>query len=118
MRRKIYKTLLSFLMIMVMVLQVVSTAVVAEGNKKEVDATITNFRLESKIGKKATELNKHDAFYVAMDWEVKNKSEVLHEGDYFDIKLPNNLSFPPGYSQEDFDLKDSDGNVVAKAHSR
>lgn len=37
MRRKIYKTLLSFLMVMVMILQVVSTAVVAEGNKKEVD---------------------------------------------------------------------------------
>lgn len=56
MRRKIYKTLLSFLMVMVMILQVVSTAVVAEGNKKEVDATITNFRLESPKGKRLQSL--------------------------------------------------------------
>ena len=116
MRRKIYKTLLSFLMVMVMILQVVSTAVVAEGNKKEVDATITNFRLESPKGKKATELNKHDAFYLAMDWKVDNEYEILKEGDYFDIKLPDNLSFPPAYSQGDFDLTDSNGNVIARAH--
>ena len=41
MRRKIYKTLLSLLMVVGMILQVVSSTVVAEG--KQVDATIKKF---------------------------------------------------------------------------
>ena len=45
MRRKIYKVLLSLLMVIGMVLQVVSTAVVAEG--KPVQATIKKFEIQN-----------------------------------------------------------------------
>ncbi len=44
-----------------------------------------------------------------------NSGSVLHSGDYFDITLPNNLTFPPGYSEPQFDLTDSEGNVIARA---
>ena len=81
-----------------------------------VDATITEFRFEKPQGTKLSEVNKNDSFYIAMDWKVQDSNAILHSGDYFDIKLPDNLRFPPSYSQSDFPLTDSGGNVIANAH--
>ena len=92
------------------------TKAIADGTKRNVSATITELRLEKPIGTTATELNKNSSFYVAMDWKVDNPNEILNEGDYFDIDLPDNLRFPPGYAQEDFPLTDSNNNIIASAH--
>uniref|UniRef100_UPI000A668C45 Ig-like domain-containing protein n=1 Tax=Eggerthia catenaformis TaxID=31973 RepID=UPI000A668C45 len=116
MKRKFFGTLLSLLMIAGMVFQGINTAVHAEGTPHVVDTIITDFRIEKPKGTKPTELNKHEAFYLAMDWKVKDTHAILHKGDYFDIKLPDNLRFPPSYSQPDFDLLDANGEVIARAH--
>ena len=86
------------------------------GSEQKVDATITDFRIEKPKGTEVGEVNKNDSFYIAMDWKVKDANAILHEGDYFDIQLPDNLRFPPGYSQPDFDLTDDNGDVIAHAH--
>lgn len=116
MKRKFFGTLLSLLMIAGMVFQGINTAVHAEGTPHVVDTTITDFRIEKPKGTKPTELNKNEAFYLAMDWKVQDTHAILHKGDYFDIKLPDNLRFPPSYSQPDFDLLDANGEVIARAH--
>ena len=82
---------------------------------QEVDATITDFRIEKPIGTEVTELDKNTSFYLAMDWKVKDPEAILNEGDYFDIQLPDNLRFPPGYAQPEFELKDDTGEVIARA---
>lgn len=79
------------------------------------DVDITRFQIEAPKGNPVTELDKNWSFYLAMDWKVKDSSTVLHKGDYFDITLPDNLKFPPNYSAPEFDLTDSDGNVIAHA---
>lgn len=81
-----------------------------------VDATITEFRIEKPKGTPATEINKHDSFYIAMAWKVTNQNEILHKGDYFDITLPDNMRFPPNFSTPDFDLTNENGEVIARAH--
>lgn len=81
-----------------------------------VDATITDFKLKDAQGKDIKEINKSDSFYLSMDWQVSNQGKVMHEGDFFDITLPDNMKFPPEFSKPDFDLTDSEGNVIAKAH--
>ena len=117
MRRKIYKTLLSFLMIMVMVLQVVSTAVVAEGNKKEVKATITKFEIQNLSGQKVDKVFVSDKFYLNMDWDASSNGANLNEGDYFDITLPDKMKFPSDTTATDFNIYGEDGTtVIAKAH--
>ncbi len=79
------------------------------------DVDITRFQIEAPKGNPVTELDKNWSFYLAMDWKIKDSSTVLHKGDYFDITLPDNLKFPPNYSAPEFDLTDSDGNVIAHA---
>ena len=116
MKKRLYKILLSLLVIIGTFLQVFDTKAIADGTKRNVSATITELRLENPIGTKATELNKNSSFYVAMDWKVDNPNEILNEGDYFDIDLPDSLRFPPGYAQEDFPLTDSNSNRIASAH--
>ena len=116
MKKRLYKILLSLLVIIGTFLQVFDTKAIADGTKRNVSATITELRLENPIGTTATELNKNSSFYVAMDWKVDNPNEILNEGDYFDIDLPDNLRFPPGYAQGDFPLTDSNNNIIASAH--
>ena len=51
-----------------------------------------------------------------MDWDASSYGINLHEGDYFDVTLPDTFKFPNGVTAQDFDLLDPNGNVVAKAH--
>ncbi|WP_169310240.1 Cna B-type domain-containing protein [Pseudoramibacter alactolyticus] len=51
-----------------------------------------------------------------MNWDATHLGANIHEGDYFDVTLPDNMRFPSDTTARDFDLKDTDGTVVAKAH--
>ena len=114
MKQKFLK-LLSLFVVVGFLMQGLNSSVLAQGTPQEVDATITHFEIQNASKKSVNELNKNDFFYLAMDWQVSNSGSVLHSGDYFDITLPNNLTFPPGYSEPQFDLTDSEGNVIARA---
>lgn len=115
-KKRWFGALLSLLMVLSTLFSGTSTMVFAEGTPQTVDATITDFRIEKPKGTEVDHLSKNDSFYLAMDWKVRDENAILHEGDYFDITLPDNMRFPPAYSQPDFDLTDSDGNVIATAH--
>ena len=114
MRRKIYKTLLSLVMVVGMILQVVSSTVVAEG--KEVNATIKKFEIQNLSGQKVDKVFVSDRFYLNMDWDASSNGAGLNEGDYFDIKLPDNMKFPSDVSATEFNIYGADGKtVIAKA---
>ncbi len=114
MRRKLYKTLLSLVMVVGMILQVVSSTVVAEG--KEVDATIKKFEIQNLSGQKVDKVFHTDKFYLNMDWDASSNGANLKEGDYFDIKLPDNMKFPSDTTATEFNIYGDDGvTVIAKA---
>lgn len=115
-KKRWFGALMSLLMVLSTLFSGTSTMVFAEGTPQTVDATITDFRIEKPKGTEVDHINRNDSFYLAMDWKVRDENAILHEGDYFDIALPDNMRFPPTYSQPDFDLTDSDGNVIATAH--
>lgn len=115
-KKRWFGALLSLLMVLSTLFSGTSTMVFAEGTPQTVDATITDFRIEKPKGTEVDHLSKNDSFYLAMDWKVRDENAILHEGDFFDIALPDNMRFPPAYSQPDFGLTDSDGNVIATAH--
>ena len=115
-RRKWLGVVLAMVFSLSSLFQGFGTPANAQETGKEVDATITDFHIESPKGTTVTEINTNDSFHLAMDWKVKDQHAVLHEGDYFDIKLPDNMRFPPEFSKTDFDLTDSQGNVIAHAH--
>ena len=83
---------------------------------KVVDVNITNFEIQTVDHKKADTLFHSDTFLLKMDWNATGHGTDLHEGDYFDIDLPNNMKFPSGTTAGDFDITDDNGNVIAHAH--
>ena len=83
---------------------------------KVVDVNITNFEIQTVDHKKADTLFHSDTFLLKMDWNATGHGTDLHEGDYFDIDLPNNMKFPSGTTATDFDITDDNGNVIAHAH--
>ena len=81
-----------------------------------VNVNITKFQILNLNKEEVHTIYQSDRFYLAMDWDASAAGTSIHEGDYFDITLPDNMKFPSGTTTQDFDLKDVDGNVVAKAH--
>ena len=80
----------------------------------QVDAKITKFNIRDLDKKTTTEqLYDHSQFYLAMDWDASANGANIREGDYFDIKLPDAMRFPVNSSAANFDLYDTDKNVVA-----
>ena len=81
-----------------------------------VNVTITKFQILNINKEEVHKLHQSDRFYLAMDWDASAAGTNIHEGDYFDITLPDNMKFPAGTTAQDFDLEDADGNAIAKAH--
>lgn len=52
-----------------------------------------------------------------MDCDASTNGTDLHEGDYFDVTLPEELVFPSDSAATDFNIYGSDGStVIGKAH--
>lgn len=86
------------------------------GTPKVVDVAITNFELQNLSHETPQTLFYSDTFYLAMSWDASSLGATLHEGDYFDITLPDNMRFPSGTTARDFNLLDDNENVIATAH--
>ena len=86
------------------------------GTPKAVDVTVTNFEIQNVDHQKVDTVFHSDTFLLKMDWNATAHGVNLHEGDYFDIDLPNNMRFPSGLTKTDFDITDENGNILAHAH--
>lgn len=93
------------------------TSVFAEGTPKEVTASVTNLTIQNLSGQTVEKVYWSDSFYLAMDWDATANGAELHEGDYFDITLPDKMVFPSDSSSVDFNIYGTDGvTVIGKAH--
>jgi uncharacterized surface anchored protein len=83
---------------------------------KQVDATITKFEIQNLDGSTADKVFVTDKFYLSMDWDASANGADLHEGDWFDVTLPDAMKFPSSTTAADFDVRADDGTVIAHAH--
>ena len=81
---------------------------------KQLDATLTDFKILDADGNPVTELSIGAKFKLKMNWKLK-PSEIVHTGDYFDLTIPNTINLSTASTPKTFDITDSNGNVVAKA---
>ena len=86
----------------------------APSTPKQLDATLTDFKILDADGNPVTELSIGTKFKLKMNWELK-PSEMVHTGDYFDLTIPNTINLSTASTPKTFDITDSNGNVVAKA---
>ncbi len=80
------------------------------------NVTVTKFEIQNTRNQTTDSMFYSDTFNLVMDWDASSNGINIHEGDFFDITLPDNMRFPSGTTARDFEIKDSEGNVVAHAH--
>ena len=123
MNKRLFK-LLSFVFMLVLALPLAAKSAFAEtasteaatGTPKAVVATITEFRVEDRFGKTATEVNKANVYAIAMTWDASANANV-EPGDYFDVTLPNEMRFTAANPASTFNITDAaTGEVMAVAH--
>lgn len=100
--------------LMLFIMTPITQQVFAEA--KPVNVKITKFEIQNLDHTTATEIYHTDRFLLMMNWDATHLGANIHEGDYFDVTLPDAMRFPSETTARDFDLKDTDGTVVAKAH--
>ena len=86
----------------------------APSTPKQLDATLTDFKILDADGNPVTELCIGTKFKLKMNWELE-PSEMVHTGDYLDLTIPNTINLSTASTPKAFDITDSNGNVVAKA---
>lgn len=82
---------------------------------KVVDTTITSLKIQNLEHQDVDSVFHTSTFYLAMDWDASSHGTDVHAGDYFDVTLPDNMRFPSDTTAREFDLTDTQGNVVAHA---
>lgn len=84
---------------------------------KQVEVTVTHFSIQNLSGKDVDRMYWTDKFYLAMKWDASSHGANLHQGDYFDMTLPDKMKFPSDTSARDFNIYGEDGTtVIATAH--
>ena len=105
---------LSMLMALVMLFQGVNFNVYA-GSEKEVDLEIQNIVIKNG-GNPVNSMQVGDEFRIEMNWKAKAKAATINAGDYFIVKLPDNILIKNDAGNLNFSLTAPDGSVMANAH--
>ncbi len=113
-KKKIMRLVLSMLMALVMLFQGVNFDVYA-GSEKEVDLEIQNIVIKNG-GNPVNSMQVGDEFRIEMNWKAKAKAATINEGDYFIVKLPDNILIKNDAGNLNFSLTAPDGSVMANAH--
>ena len=113
-KKKMMRLLLSMLMALVMLFQGVNFNVYA-GSEKEVDLEIQNIVIKNG-GNPVNSMQVGDEFRIEMNWKAKAKAATINEGDYFIVKLPDNILIKNDAGNLNFSLTAPDGSVMANAH--
>ena len=113
-KKKMMRLLLSMLMALVMLFQCVNFNVYA-GSEKEVDLEIQNIVIKNG-GNPVNSMQVGDEFRIEMNWKAKAKAATINEGDYFIVKLPDNILIKNDAGNLNFSLTAPDGSVMANAH--
>ena len=93
-----------------------SVTAYGSGSGSEVEADITSVSIQKPLGTPVDEVSTGSSFYLVIGWKVTNTSQILNEGDYFDITLPDTLRFSASFTDYEFDITDSSGTVVGTAY--
>ncbi|MEE8717181.1 MAG: Cna B-type domain-containing protein [Coriobacteriales bacterium] len=86
------------------------------GSGAQVDVEVTELKIQSVSHEDVSDVFITSTFSLKMRWDASAMGNNLHEGDYFDVTIPDEMVFVSDSPQSDFNLTDDDGNVVATAH--
>ena len=116
-KTRYFGAFMALLMVISMLLQGLIGTAHAEGSAKQVDVKVTQLKILNDRKEETNTLFSYSSLYLSMDWDTSQNGANLHEGDYFDITLPDKMKFPTDSTAVDFNLYAPDGtSVMANAH--
>ncbi|SFE37845.1 Cna B-type domain-containing protein [Peptostreptococcus sp. D1] len=108
--------LTSFFLVFVMLLGMFIPIETVFAENKEVQVNITDFSITNSEGVVPPDgYFSNSLFKLNYKWDASSHGNELHEGDYFEIDLPDQFKFPPESSYCNFDINAPSGELMARA---
>ena len=115
-KRIVLQELVAFFLVSVLLLGVIIPNNIVRADSERIEATIIGLQITDEDGNIPEEGYSTDSvFRLHYKWEAQNNGEKLHEGNYFELDLPEQFDFSQESTERHFDVETSDGDVVAKA---
>ena len=107
MRKKRYVIVLSIILIFA----IIPVGVFADENKA-LDVQLTKLELQNDKGETITEISIGSSFKLFANYTI---NDTIHTGDYFDMAVPEQIDLSSAFTDYNFTLNDSEGEVIAHA---
>lgn len=107
MRKKRYVIVLAIILIFALI----PVGVFADENKA-LDVQLTKLELQNDKGETITETSIGSSFKLFANYTI---NDTIHTGDYFDMAVPEQIDLSSAFTDYNFTLNDSDGEMIAHA---
>lgn len=107
MRKKRYVIVLAIILIFALI----PVGVFADENKA-LDVQLTKLELQNDKGETITETSIGSSFKLSANYTIK---DTIHTGYYFDMVVPEQIDLSSAFTDYNFTLNDSEGEVIAHA---
>ncbi|HEL0567464.1 TPA: Cna B-type domain-containing protein, partial [Streptococcus equi subsp. zooepidemicus] len=116
MKGKVIQKQMTWILVFVMFLSVLMSRTIVFAENKDVKVNITSFNITNSSGViPSGGYTSGMIFKLDYTWDASSYSDKLHEGDYFEIDLPDQFKFPKESSYCKFDVKAPNGEVLGNA---
>ena len=95
----------------ILIFALIPVGVFADENKA-LDVQLTKLELQNDKGETITETSIGSSFKLFANYTIK---DTIHTGDYFDMAVPEQIDLSSAFTDYNFTLNDSEGEVIAHA---
>lgn len=109
------KKLIAIFVTLILVLVAVPMSVFANEGGKSLNTQLTRLELQNDNGETIKEISVGSSFRLFADYSI---NDTVHTGDYFDMTVPSEVDLSSAFTNYNFTLNDSQGEVIANATIR
>ena len=106
------KKLIAIFVTLILVLVAVPMSVFANEGGKSLNTQLTRLELQNDNGETIKEISVGSSFRLFADYSI---NDTVHTGDYFDMTVPSEVDLSSAFTNYNFTLNDSQGEVIANA---
>ena len=106
------KKLIAIFVTLILVLVAVPMSVFADEGGKSLNTQLTRLELQNDNGETIKEISVGSSFKLFADYSI---NDTVHTGDYFDMTVPSEVDLSSAFTNYNFTLNDSQGEVIANA---
>ena len=115
-KRIVLQKLTAFCLALMMLLGVIVPNNIVLADSEPIEVTVTEFEITDEDENIRTDgYSVGSVLKLKCKWNVRNSEGKLHEGNYFELDLPDQFDFSLENSENNFNIKTSNGEVVAEA---